>query len=114
MPQEPREYTTEEVREQFLDHIAHMIVYWEQEGRAPTLREKMSGLAFSFLTTLDGGGDLPGFIVAPTPHESDRKYHQEQGENWYPENHESTVVCDIAADSLHEHWHRKPDGTDRL
>lgn len=82
---EPREYTPEEVRTMFLDHIRNMVRYWAREDRVPDVEEKLEGLAFSILVTLDGGADgLPAFDVVPSPHEADKDYHRDNGENWFP------------------------------
>lgn len=103
---EPREYTTEEVRDKFLSHVSRMVDYWLRESRTPATEEKMEGLAFSILTALDGcSADLPGFIVAPSPHADDKEYLRESGKNWYPENTADAITCDIGG-GLHEHWHR--------
>lgn len=51
---EPREYTPEEVRAMFLQHIRTLVTYWERVPQAPTAREKLEGLAFSILVTLEG------------------------------------------------------------
>jgi len=97
-----REYTEDEVREMFLRNVWNILNYWKNESRAETLDEKMEGFAFSFLVMLDGGsGNSPGFIVAPSAHEDDKEYNISEGENYYPQNHESDVKCDIAG-YLHE------------
>ena len=98
----PRELTTDEVRMEFLAHIRHMTEYWHELPNKTNL-ERMEGLAFSILTCLDGETHLPGFIVAPEPHESDRGFHYDRGENWFPENTETQVNCDIGG-SLHEYY----------
>lgn len=99
----PREYTTDEVRKQFLELVWTYIGYW---GRLPgkTPRERLEGLAFSMLVILDGGSALPGFIVVPCPHPDDKEFHKDEDENWFPENYESPVNCNIAG-SLHELFH---------
>lgn len=89
--EEPREYTSKEVTEQFMQHIATMIDYWD---RTPghSSREKLEGLAHSILCALDGcSAHLPGFLVVPYPHPDDKEYHIENEENWFPENHEAEV-----------------------
>jgi len=94
----PREYTREEIRKMFLDHFTGMIAYWEKETRVESVHDKLHGLAFSILTALDGGAaDLPGFKVVPCPHPSDKEYHRQHGENWFPED------TDIGG-SLHEEF----------
>jgi len=80
-----RAYTKEEVREQFLDHIRTLVNYWDKEGGRDS-KDKLEGLAFSFLTLLDGCACLPAFDISPSPHPEDREYYQENGENWYEDN----------------------------
>jgi hypothetical protein len=54
------------------------------------------------MVALDGGAmALPGFIVAPNPHPSDKEYHISEGSDYYPENHELDIKGDIAG-GLHE------------
>jgi hypothetical protein len=101
---ESRELTREEVQDLFLRQIAAYIDFWLDEARAPTMRDKMQGLVFSILVILDGGSPLPGFLVAPSPHESDRAYAIENGKNWFPPDAQE-VSCDIAG-NLHEIWCR--------
>lgn len=98
-----KQKTTEEIREEFVKHVWNMIAYWDQQvgGEADT-RRKMEGLAFSILSTLDGSSaSLPGFIVAPHPHEDDKEYMIQNGEDYYPYNDSDDVVSDIGG-SLHE------------
>jgi hypothetical protein len=98
---EVREFTEDEVRKNFINSVRDLVDYWnnvnEKDGK-----KKLSGLAFSILTLLDGGhGDMPAFIVAPYPHIDDMRFNIEEGENYYPDNNDSYVKCDIAG-SLHE------------
>ena len=95
----PREFTTEEVREQFMNHVRMLIDYWDNvEDR--TSKEKISGFAHSLLATIDGSSaELPAFVLAPVPHESDKDYHIDNEENYYSEN--QNVNCDIAG-GLHD------------
>lgn len=102
-----REYKTEEIREQFLDHIRGMVNYWDNVSKETT-KEKLSGLAFSILVALDGeAGDLPGFIVAPLPNPNDKQYLINEDEDYYPENHEleDKIKGDISG-CLHEMFYR--------
>lgn len=101
----PREYTTDEVRELFLDHVRQMVLYWERESRPKTTRERLEGLAHSLLVLLDGGTVLPGFIVAPRPHKDDKAFCKSDGENWFPEAPD--VPSDIGG-CLHELFYHKP------
>lgn len=100
MSDPPREYTRKEMQDKYLQQIRAMIAYWKTEKNAPTLKEKMEGLAFSILVMLDGKSVLPGCEVKPYPHPDDKRYQITSGENYYP------IGCDIAGD-LHERWHKK-------
>ena len=96
----PREYTTEEVREQFLQHVRAQIEYWESIAGPISSRAKLEGLAFSILSTLDGcAAVLPGFVVVAQPHPDDRAFLTGQGLNYYRPR--AAVVGDISG-SLHE------------
>jgi len=111
---ESREFTTEEVRRQFLEQVWSNIKYWGElineqiaNGTATerTTMDRLQGLAFSILVTLDGGSiPLPSFVVAPSPHPSDKQYNIDNGSNYFPENHESNVSADISG-CLHELFH---------
>ena len=95
----PREYTAEETRDMLIKKIHALVNYWDKETRVTDTREKLSGLAFSILSTLDGGQmGLPGFVVSPNPHPTDKQYHQDQGENWFPDGVDLGV--------LHEFYHQ--------
>jgi hypothetical protein len=97
----PRPLTKEEVRSRFLRHLKGVAKYWAGlEGKTPL--EKVEGAIFSTLVIFDGeSAELPSFIVAPLPNETDKKYYEEQGTNWFPENHNSKVECDIAGNLHH-------------
>lgn len=102
---DPREWTQAEVEEQFLDHVAVMIAYWNSEGNSnvpadSTSRHRLEGLTHSLLAAIDGCSmALPGFTLAPSPHPEDRAFHIAEGENYYPEGPEA--ACDISG-GLHE------------
>ena len=99
----PREYTTDEVREQFLDYVRDTIQYWVKHPS--NVQDRVSGAVFSVLAAIDGSaGSLPGFVLAPSPHPDDKAYNQKNGDNWYPDA--PTVNCDIAG-SLHERLYRE-------
>jgi len=115
---QPRELTVDEVREMFTQHVDTLIHYWSRLPRESVTfldgghsdeedrKWRLQGLAHSIFATLDGCSlHLPGFIVAPMPHESDQSYHEENGENWFPCNDRSQVQCDIAGEL--RYWMRK-------
>ena len=98
----PKEYSREEVREILLKKIKECIWYWEK--RDTSTKNKLSGLAFSILTVLDGDTlELPKFIVAPDPQPEDKDYCIRRYKNWFPEN-ENDINCDLGG-SLHEFFH---------
>ncbi len=96
----PREYTSEEVRDKILTHMANVAEYWANVDNRPCI-EKINGAMFSVLTMLDGAGDLPAFDLIPAPHESDKEYHISQGDNWY---NDTEVINNC---QLHDLWHNK-------
>lgn len=101
----PKEKKMEEVREDFLNHVRDMVDYWHDVPNK-TEKEKLNGLAFSIMAALDGCSvDIPGFIVAPLPHETNKQYHMDNEEDYYPENHNSEVNCNIAGE-LHDHYYK--------
>lgn len=102
----PRQYTAEEVREEFFWHLHGMAKYWLSESRTPTPEGKMYGFIHSLLVTFDGyNGGMPGFLLCPTCHPSDPDYHKENGDNWYPTNEEADMECEISCgDMLHDAW----------
>ena len=93
-----------EVREEFVHHVKNLVDYWD---KCETTQDRLGGLAFSILSTIDGCSmAIPGFILAPLPHPEDKQYHLECGDKYcYAENHNSNVVCDIAG-SLHDTFSR--------
>lgn len=95
----PRAYTEEEVREMFLSHIKSSRDYWISLGK--NVEETVDGVIFSTLVMLDGGCvDLPGFRVSPCPHESDKKYHIDNGENYFSKS------VNISG-CLHDDWSKR-------
>lgn len=107
---EPREWTIEEVQDKFLDHIRSLVNYWAQDHIVPdyNVKSKLNGLAFSILSTLDGCSSLPGFLLIPSPHESDKEYLKEIGENWYKPISEITNIKEACLPGmLHELFYRK-------
>ena len=99
-----REYTMEEVREKFIRHVWSLIDYWERESNQPDVRDKLEGLAHSIFATLDGCTSLPAFIIAPMPHKDDKQFNIDNWDNYYPENKETDVNCDIGP--LHEYMYQ--------
>jgi len=104
-----REKTVEEIRDEFVDHVGHLVDYWDTLPDK-SCREKLEGLAHSILTTIDGESvALPGYIMIPNSCLQDRDFHIEENENYYPVIDEKSPVrhFDIAG-CLHEVWSRHP------
>lgn len=100
-----RPYTEAEVRERFLDHVRAVSKYWA-DIPFKTAQERCDGVAFSIMVMLDGETfGLPGFTVSPRPHDDDRKFHEERGENWYP-GPLPDDICDIGG-ALHEYFYKR-------
>ncbi len=99
-----REKTAEEIKAEFLNHIRYLVKYWN-DAPDRDCEGKLNGLAFSILGAIDGVTvGLPGFILAPLVHEDDKEYDIERGNDYYPENHDSDVKCDISGD-LHDSFY---------
>jgi hypothetical protein len=102
----PREYRPKEVRDAFLDQIKVYIQEWSRKKGIPR-KEALEGCTHQILALIDGEGPLPGFILAPHPHFSDKTYNQEiLKDNWFPENNDTPVNCDISGD-LHLSFYEK-------
>ena len=75
--------TEEEVKKELLDHIKMIANYW---AKLPdkSAEERCDGVAFSILTMIDGcSGEMPGFDLLVSPHEDDKQYHVDNGDNYY-------------------------------
>lgn len=95
-----RALTAEELTEQFLEHLHDAVDYWSNVQDQDT-REKLNGLAFTILSTLDGCSvSLPAFDIVARPHENNKEYHTELGINYIEDG--TILEC-----WLHERWHRK-------
>lgn len=96
-----RPYTKEEVIEQFMNKVWSSIRYWTTIPKK-SIAGRISGFAFTLLAELDGcSASLPKFIVAPDPHPDDRSFCESEEVEWFPENYENRIECDISG-SLHE------------
>jgi hypothetical protein len=100
-----RELTEQEVMDIFMDRLANTISFWEMAPNE-TLRDRLEGVVFSTLVTIDGQSDLPKFILAPDPHHSDKDFYTNIGEPYWPENTDNTVKCNISG-GLHNEFSLK-------
>lgn len=87
-----RPYTIDEAREILLNEIHEHVDYWETTTtlNPSTTRERLRGLAFSILNTID-----QQYVLVPDPHERDKEYHIRKGENYY---HEATIENDLTGE----------------
>lgn len=93
---EPRAYTEDEIRRQFLDHVWVTALYWSRANGGGDALDRITGFAHSMLAAIDGAAaSLPAFKLVPDPHPDDKQFHIDEGENYYPDD------VDIAG-SLHE------------
>lgn len=87
---EPRAYTSEELTHMLLSQIMGMAKYWanvpaidKATGREMTTLERCEGVVHSILATLDGSTmNLPAVKLVFQPHEEDKEFWVEQGQNW--------------------------------
>ncbi|AZA60767.1 hypothetical protein [Chryseobacterium indoltheticum] len=101
---EVKEFTSKEVQDMFIGHVASMLEYWNsQEIDA---KSKLQGFATSILVAIDGCTNLPKFILAPNPGSEDKIYNMENGDDYYPENNETLIKGDISG-NLHECFSHK-------
>ncbi len=103
--EEPKPYTVDEVREKFVRQVLAHVRYWAggPGSNVPahyTADQRIRGAIFSTLVLLDGGSTaMPGFILVPAPHPSDKAFCIERGERYYEPV--ADVLGDIAG-GLHE------------
>jgi hypothetical protein len=97
-----RAYTKEETRQHLLEHMRVLVDYWnDPQVKRDTIKERLSGLAFSILNIFDGNTALPAFNIALSPHDDDKQYHIDEGSNYYEPG---MVINDDCC--LHDSWYR--------
>jgi hypothetical protein len=94
-----RQYTDEELRDEFLEAVRSIVRYWQNEVRTDR-NGAVEGVAFSILNLLDGCSSMPAFDLVCRPHEDDKDYHIENGDNWIGDG--QTI-----SDMLHEMFYQK-------
>ncbi|MGK0174050.1 MAG: hypothetical protein ACI9AT_000413 [Ulvibacter sp.] len=103
-----KEKEASEIKSEFLNHVREIVDEWESYT-TKTCKEKLEGVAFSIVATIDGSSAaLPAFILAPAPHEEDKQYCIDNGEDYYPENQDGSVKGDIAG-FLHDEFYQKEE-----
>lgn len=101
-PDGPRAWTEEEMRDKLIEHIWSLVDYWNRDDlpAAKTQRDRLSGMAFSILSMLDGATmDIPGVDLVLQPHPDDKDYLKSSGENWI----EPGTTLSF---SLHDYFHK--------
>jgi hypothetical protein len=100
---EPRAYTDEEVRQQFLEQVYEIKEFWEKESVSnDTIKGRLEGCVFSILALLDGSNiGFPAVSLIAMPHPDDEEFHKSKGENWIAEG--TLIGGDV---ELHNEWHR--------
>lgn len=95
-----RAKTAEEVRTEFLSALRGLANYWAGVKPDDALGA-CNGLAFSICSMLDGVSGLPAFDLVLSPHQDDKNYCIENGEDWYEPG---MVINDCM---LHELYYQK-------
>lgn len=99
-----KEITQDEARHLFLKHIASLVEYWEKESRASTSKDKLEGLAFSIMVTLDGGsGGHPGYQLIPNTNPEDIDFAKKEGFDYYPEEPEDIIGNSSLHNSINQY-----------
>ncbi len=105
---EPRAWTKEEVRDRFLHMLAGQVRFWATCKGPESVSDRLEGLAFSFLNLLDGTAGFPAVDLIAGPHETDKAFHEAEGENYFPpapEYPEGTVVFNDDV-YMHDLWYQ--------
>lgn len=76
-----RVYTKEETREMFLAELEDKVTYWRNLKTPAT--DPFDGLLHSILCVIDGVAGLPSFDITVRPHSDDKKFHEDEGENYF-------------------------------
>jgi len=99
---EPRAYTEDEMRDQFLDAVRRIARFWaDLDENKTSMQDRCDGVAFSVLSLMDGCNiGLPPVDLVFRPHPSDKQYHIDEGENWIEDG---TTLSTM----LHEHFYKK-------
>jgi hypothetical protein len=76
-----------------------MIKYWDSQ-KGMTSAEKLDGLAFSFLTLIDGSTlNMPAMNIVLRPHPDDKQFLIMNDEDWFVDG---MTINDDA--TMHDEW----------
>ena len=111
----PRALTVAEMRDMLLSHLRAIVddcasspidrpeiaAMVAREGGE--VRYRLSLAVFSILTMIDGENlGVPALDIVARPHPDDRRFHKEEGTNWWEDG---AVLNDDGDDvALHEQW----------
>jgi hypothetical protein len=99
---EIRAKTVEEVRAEFIQRVKAIANHWATEQEPMSLKFRCDGVASSILALIDGAYlGFPAIDMMAAPHDEDKEFSIENGENWYEKNQ---VFNDC---QLHEMFHSK-------
>jgi hypothetical protein len=100
----PRQYNTEEVRDQLFTCLGAAAKYWgtsHKDTPKQTIDETLYGMITSVLAILDGEiSDCPRFIMAPTCSQTDKEHWRKEGKNWWAFNNREKLNCEITEEPL--------------
>lgn len=98
-----RAITSEELRDQVLEHMRSMVHYWAnvESASLTTVERRLEGFGHSILVMLDGCSmELPAFDLVAKPDPDDKQYCIDNGEDWIED--ETRISC-----QLHDHWFKQ-------
>ena len=104
---EPRAFTKEELRKDFLDHLRTLARYWAASDHPMTKEELCSSVIFSVLCAIDGVACAVPYSLdlVCRPHPDDKQSCIDDGENWVEDG---MVINDDGY--LHDEWYGKKRG----
>lgn len=97
-----RAKTVEEVRKEFLDQVRVIASYWASLPDKSD-SDRCDGVAFSILNILDGTSSMPAFDLLVSPHESDKEFNIDEGDNYYEDK---MMINDCM---LHDEYYESPE-----
>lgn len=84
----PRAKTKDEVVSEFIETCKGIAKHWATT-KTKTEFDRCNGVVFSMLALIDGCNvSLPAMNLSLQPHESDKAFFEEEGENWYQQGME--------------------------
>jgi hypothetical protein len=97
-----RAKTAEEVRSELLSQIRCIAHYWSNLPDK-SASERCDGVAFSILNIFDGTSAMPAFDLLVSPHESDKQFHIDEGDDYYEPQ---MMINDCM---MHDEYYQQPD-----